>query len=470
MADEPENVGDFGRSCRQFMETMAAAGEVEEPPFLALFRAHFESPTDELVIVGETFDASQHPNVQLAVEHLTSADGVECKLVGIQGLGHDYGFSLSTLLQPRNSGFMGGQDLRVGPVAYTTCDRDRGVPLSCVQLGLFLVGRGDERFALLIKGPSDMGWARDVKVEVMAADRGAAEEVLRQLRRYLRDLDVYRGKVISLSVDQHRSIRVEFREVPTIERDAIVLPQGLLDRIEHHTIRFSEVGERLRKAGRHLKRGLLLHGSPGTGKTLTAMYLVSRMEGRTVLVITGRGAGLIEHACELARYLQPATVILEDVDLIAEERERQQPGCGVLLFELLNQMDGIAEDADILFVLTTNRPDILEPALAARPGRIDQAVEVPLPDADGRRRLIELYANGLTLEVEDLDALVRRSEGVSGAFIRELLRKAALLAIDDGDGDSDIVVRDEQLDEAFRELVIVGGDLTRALLGARRHD
>src|SRR5688572_12792394 len=65
-------------------------------------------------------------------------------------------------------------------------------------------------------------------------------------------------------------------------------------------------------------------------------------------------------------------------------------GANALLFELLNQMDGLAEDADVLFVLTTNRPDVLEPALAARPGRIDQAIEIPLPDAECRRRLLEL--------------------------------------------------------------------------------
>jgi ATP-dependent 26S proteasome regulatory subunit len=64
-----------------------------------------------------------------------------------------------------------------------------------------------------------------------------------------------------------------------------------------------------------------------------------------------------------------------------------------LLFELLNEMDGLAEDMDVLFLLTTNRTDVLEPALAARPGRIDQSVELPLPDATDRRRLIELSAS-----------------------------------------------------------------------------
>ena len=129
----------------------------------------------------------------------------------------------------------------------------------------------------------------------------------------------------------------------------------------------------------------------------------------------------------------------------------------------LLQLASCLDDADILFILTTNRPDILEPALAARPGRIDQAVEVPLPDADSRRRLFDLYGRGLVMEVKDVDRFVRRMEGVSAAFIRELLRRAALIAADDG---AELVVRDHHVDEALHELIITGGALTRALLGA----
>ena len=71
------------------------------------------------------------------------------------------------------------------------------------------------------------------------------------------------------------------------------------------------------------------------------------------------------------------------------------PGQHPLLFQLLNEMDGLAEDADVVFVLTTNRADLLEPALAARPGRVDQAVELGLPDATARRALLELYRGRL---------------------------------------------------------------------------
>ncbi|KYF48949.1 hypothetical protein BE04_35920 [Sorangium cellulosum] len=115
--------------------------------------------------------------------------------------------------------------------------------------------------------------------------------------------------------------------------------------------------------------------------------------------------------------------------------------------------------------MTTNRPQALEPALAARPRRIDLAVEVPLPDADCRR-LLALYGRGLSLRGDDLAPLIARTEGVSAAFIRELLRRAALFAADAGRG---AAVAEEDLKEALHELLVDGGPLTRSLLGAQGH-
>src|SRR4051812_42211261 len=114
--------------------------------------------------------------------------------------------------------------------------------------------------------------------------------------------------------------------------------------------------------------------------------------------------------------------------------ERSFEPTNAILFELLNAMDGLDEDHDVLFVLTTNRPERLEPALAARPGRIDQAVELPLPDATARRRLLAFYGTGLDLRLRDEDTLIAQLDGTSPAFIRELLRRAALLAADENDG------------------------------------
>ena len=223
--------------------------------------------------------------------------------------------------------------------------------------------------------------------------------------------------------------------------------------------------ERLRASGQHVKRGVLLWGPPGTGKTHTVRYLMSRLREHTVFVLTGGGLHLVRSACALARMLQPAVVVLEDIDLVAQHREVYGMSGNPLLFDVLNEIDGIAEDADVTFVLTTNRADLLEPALAARPGRVDLAVELGLPDAEARGRLIALYGRGLSLQLQDADRVIERTEGVTASFVKELMRKAALVSAQSSDSDGAIEVTDAHVAEALDELLSERSALTRALLG-----
>src|ERR1700748_363052 len=104
-------------------------------------------------------------------------------------------------------------------------------------------------------------------------------------------------------------------------------------------------------------------------------------------------------------------VVIEDVDLIARDRDDMGPCEESMLNGLLNEMDGLKQDADILFVLTTNRPEQLEGALAGRPGRIDQAIEVPVPNDIGRDKLVRLYGKGLPLPAPIVAEAVRRTKG-----------------------------------------------------------
>jgi len=160
-------------------------------------------------------------------------------------------------------------------------------------------------------------------------------------------------------------------------------------------------------------------------------------------------------------------VVIEDVDLIAEDRG-MHPGQHPLLFQLLNEMDGLAEDADVVFVLTTNRADLLEPALAARPGRIDQALELTLPDAAARRQLFELYRGDLTVDESRLGDLLDRTGGVAASFLKELLRRAAVLsAAASSDTTAGLSVTAGQLDAAFIELQDTRNAMTRVLLGSQ---
>jgi hypothetical protein len=458
--EQPIVIDEFLASFKRFMDHVVAQAEPPtDPIFVARLHEHFAADPAQLPIVSEQFAKSEHPNVHLALTEYLSAADRTAELLGLTSPNEHMGIKLAQLTQPDSNDWTRP---KMGPVEYVNIVLNDDRMLACVQSGLYLICDGPQRLAVLLRGPSDHSFHSKLTLEVMAPERRTAEAFLSALRLIMRQRNVYRGHVISLGIEQG-GMTVQFHRLPAIPRDSIILPQGIIDRIERQTVGFARLGAKLRAAGRHLKRGLLLYGSPGTGKTLTAMYLAGQMPDRTIILLTGRGIGLIEQSCVMARLLQPATVILEDVDLIAEERTRQGTGTNALLFELLNQMDGLADDADILFLLTTNRPEILEPALAARPGRIDQALEVPLPDRDCRRRLFALYSQGLAVRLQETERLLDQTEGVSAAFIRELMRKAALFAADEG---AQIVVEDRHIAEALHELVVEGGELTKRLLGA----
>jgi ATP-dependent 26S proteasome regulatory subunit len=148
---------------------------------------------------------------------------------------------------------------------------------------------------------------------------------------------------------------------------------------------------------------------------------MGRMSGCTVILMTGQAMQFIEPAAALARRLQPSMLVLEDVDLVAQDRSFG-PDSSPLLFSLLEAMDGIGADADVTFVLTTNRAGMLERALVDRPGRVDLAVEIPKPDEQARERLLRLYAGTLELEA-DIAPVIAATEGVTASFIKELNRR-----------------------------------------------
>ena len=110
----------------------------------------------------------------------------------------------------------------------------------------------------------------------------------------------------------------------------------------------------------------------------------------------------------------------------------------------------------------TNRPDILEPALASRPGRIDQAIEVPLPDDAGRRKLVQLYGKALPLADAVVTEAAQRTNGVSAAFIKELMRRIAQASIFRDGGST---VGSDDISEALDDMLFAGGKLNVKLLG-----
>jgi SpoVK/Ycf46/Vps4 family AAA+-type ATPase len=287
----------------------------------------------------------------------------------------------------------------------------------------------------------------------------ARDEIDRRKRAH----DVFRGQVLSFTVSEHHGNELlTFLPRQPLAPAEVVLPEGVLEHIEQHIIGIADWSQELLSAGQHLKRGLLLHGPPGTGKTHTVRYLTGRLADCTVLLLTGLSIRFIDQAAALARRLQPSVVVLEDVDLVALDRDFS-PGGQPLLFSLLEAMDGTGADADVTFVLTTNRADILEMALADRPGRIDLAIEIPRPDAGCRTRLLSLYARDLTVDA-DLEPVVTSTDGVTASFIKEMIRRTVLVSLRAGERPP--VLRGSHFAEVLAEMNGERQALTRSLLGA----
>jgi hypothetical protein len=337
-----------------------------------------------------------------------------------------------------------------------------GSTLACVLRAVLLVSDARGEYVVAVVGPSEHEPGLAVEIAGLPVDD--AQAVHAELAELRNRLNVYRGHVLDVAVSPMGGVMLTFGEVPGTTREDVILPEAVLARVERHALGVSAHRDALRAAGQHLKRGLLLFGPPGTGKTHTTRYLVAHMSGYTRLLLTGRALHAIGSAAELARDLQPAVLVLEDVDLVAEDRSFGH-GSSPVLFDLLDAMDGAAPDADLLFVLTTNRSDLLEPALAARPGRVDVAVEIDLPDADARRRLFRLYARAVPVDMskDQIDTVVQRTDGVTASFLKELLRRAVLEALIEHSPLRAVTA--EHTTQALDDLLDSTQQVTRSLLG-----
>lgn len=450
------DVETFMRSFGAFVER---AQQLTDPKLQladAILQAHLGPDASKQPIVSESFSPWDHINITRALRAL-EPDALQVDWKGLVGDLRYSDLNLASMI-------VGGRwsNNQVGPLVYRNQASGVDTHEACISFG-FATGtyRGVKIAMLLRLGEQHGPIGNAVRLEIVCHERATSEALLAELRALMDRENVYRGQMLSFTVCDDGSLQIHFLRRAQVRRTEIVMPKGVLESVEQHVVGIAHHRDTLRSLGQHLKRGVLLHGAPGAGKTMTVRYLASHLADSTVIVLTGVGLRAITPSCQMARMLAPSLVVIEDVDLIANERHQVGHETNPLLFALLNEMDGIDGDADVAFLLTTNRADILEPALAQRPGRIDLAVEIPLPNAACRRRLLRQYGKPLGLKFADSADLVARLHGVPASFIKELLRRATVNALH-----RDETVTEAHVLEALEQLSEAKDALTRSLLGS----
>lgn len=435
----------------------------EEPvprgtPLLEVLDEHLGTRADELPVVVEKIDIHRWVDIDIALAEVAGRDD-DARLVGIGGGDQRHHSSLGDLIANAEWGrFRQGQVDRLN--VATGPDDERAT----VAFGLHLFRWAGDPVVVLQRGHNPQ-YGGEPRLEVIVQDPEVGAALLAEVRDLAVSRSVLRGQVISFAGNPYEPSMgaITFVRRPDLPADRVILPEGTLTQVRGHVVELAAHRDELRRRGQHLKRGILLYGPPGTGKTHTVRHLIGAGPDTTVVLLSGTQMAYVSQAAQIARAHQPAIVVLEDVDLIAEDRDHGPFGGGSspLLFTLLDAMDGLDQDADVVFLLTTNRAEALERALSQRPGRVDLAVEIPLPDEAARRQLVSLYAAEAGFSAEAIAAAAVASAGTTASYSKELVRRAVLRA-----AIAERAPADEDLAAATDELQADGAVLTRSLLGS----
>ena len=348
-----------------------------------------EGETPALLLT--TFPPYQIPNVSILIKAFLESHGAE--FLGVPAGRYDRADVLEFMEEPRisESGKFQGYQQRLPEIERISVRL--GESREALKSGLGLLTY--EGAALMVACYRSDSYEKKYEITAAGWDREAVSSLLEDFEAYEREHSIFRGRLVRPVLSYRDEIEeAHIIDYSPIDWDQIVLPGQLKETIQEEVIDYAHRAEALARNGVSVKRGVLLHGPPGTGKTHLCRVLTSVLSGFTGIVLAGENLTRPSGAFAMARKLAPALIFFEDVDLVARDRDANS-ATGVL-GTLLNELDGLEENEQVYCVFTTNRLDALEEALAQRPGRVDLILEFPLPGPDLRRRLIELYVGEAT--------------------------------------------------------------------------
>jgi cell division protease FtsH len=290
----------------------------------------------------------------------------------------------------------------------------------CVTEGLLFITIDSKRFVIALEDDYQR-WT--IKIFYKEEDENSALNFLNELEAYSKEHNYLKNAKIDVDL-RHICLDKEYTW------DDIILPDEMLRELQVNTANLFEDLALYRENNLTFKRGLILKGIPGTGKTLLGKILCSQAKCSFIWVTPKflTHANRISLIGDLARELSPSILFLEDIDLYGENRDSSSNP--VLLGELMNQLDGLIENKFVVTIATTNRPEKIEDALSNRPGRFDRVLDMPKPDMVCRKKMLQLYIGTCICKDINLDKLTSCTDGFTGAHIKEFVMAAILEAIE----------------------------------------
>ena len=282
--------------------------------------------------------------------------------------------------------------------------------------GQMLIEKGDSRFIVTVD--INPRWRGVVQLEGPEEKKGEMTAFVTGVLTIAEEENFYRGRKIEFSG------RIRFLDVADRSWGSIVLDAEAKAEIKANTVDFLRRGSEWSKYGIPSKRGILLAGEPGTGKTAVCKALMAEAHGITCITTNGYALDdddYVTELYELAQDLSPSIIFIEDIDLIGQNRIEFGYQRGPALLSLLNVMDGVEEEREVVTVATTNCLETLDKALAERPSRFDRVIRLARPSVEQRRELIRRLSQKIPLDEGTQEYIAIRADNCTPAQLQEIV-------------------------------------------------
>lgn len=302
------------------------------------------------------------------------------------------------------------------PPHYIKANIGPGKHVKALARGFMLLRRGQSRLVARI----EIRWRGGAMLVVIgsASLKAEVKTFASDIEKSTKDLKLYKGQKLRFSG------RIRFLEPADKSWADLALDAQVKQELVANTVGFLRRSKEFAKFGIPAKRGLILAGAPGTGKTLISKVLISNSPGITCLTADPsmlEGGCYIPEIYEIANDLRPTILFLEDIDLIGQDRYESQYSKSAPMAALLDALDGVQECDNVVTIATTNCPDILDNALKQRPSRFDRIITMPLPSRNLRREIVNTLSKKIPLDDTVLDYITEKTDKYTPAQIQEVV-------------------------------------------------